>query len=97
MLALQLGTIISARGCWLYTRNPLSRRGEIEKFLKTPAQENSSFGASSDQRLGFWENFMQIIYQTSAGAVMLTDIVFWCLLLPFMTDENFKLTLVSHL
>lgn len=28
---------------------------------------------------------------------MLTDIVFWCLLLPFMTGENFKLTLVSHL
>ncbi|XP_009603331.1 uncharacterized protein [Nicotiana tomentosiformis] len=89
-----LGTIISARGCWLYTRNPLSRRGEREKFLKTAAQENSSYGTSSEQRLGFWENFMQIIYQTSAGAVMLTDIVFWCLLLPFMTGENFKLTLL---
>lgn len=87
-----LGTIISARGCWLYTRNPLSRRGEREKFLKTAAEENSS-----EQPLGFWGNFMQIIYQISAGAVMLTDIVFWCLLLPFMTGENFKLTLLIGL
>ncbi|MCD9638536.1 hypothetical protein HAX54_022543 [Datura stramonium] len=87
-----LGTIISARGCWLYARNPLSRRGEREKFLKTAAEENSS-----EQWLGFWENFMQIIYQISAGAVMLTDIVFWCILLPFMTGENFKLTLLIGL
>ncbi|XP_060174651.1 uncharacterized protein LOC132605543 [Lycium barbarum] len=91
-----LGTIISARGCWLYTRNPLSQPGERDKFLKTDAEENN-YGPSSEQRLGFWENFMHIIYQICAGAVMLTDIVFWCLLLPFMTGENFKLTLLIGL
>lgn len=47
-----------------------------------------------DEKLGFLENLLQIIYQTSAGAVMLTDIVFWCLLLPFMSGENFQLTLL---
>ncbi|CAN4113604.1 unnamed protein product [Withania somnifera] len=87
-----LGTIISARGCWLYTQNPPSRPGETDKFLKTAAQENAS-----EQQLGFWEHFMLIIYQISAGAVMLTDIVFWCLLLPFMMGENFKLTLLIGL
>ncbi|GER55140.1 integral membrane Yip1 family protein [Striga asiatica] len=34
------------------------------------------------------------IEQICAGAVMLTDIVFWCVLLPFMTGENFQLTLL---
>ncbi|XP_055832985.1 uncharacterized protein LOC129901751 [Solanum dulcamara] len=87
-----LGTFISARGCWMYTTNPLSHRGERDKFLKTAVEENSS-----EQQLGFWENSMQIIYQICAGAVMLTDIVFWCLLLPFMTGENFKLTLLIGL
>ncbi|XP_041994369.1 uncharacterized protein LOC121744784 isoform X2 [Salvia splendens] len=48
----------------------------------------------SDEKLGFLEHLMQIIYQTSAGAVMLTDIVFWCLLLPFMLGESFQLTLL---
>lgn len=84
-----VGTVISARGCWLYSTNP---RGEREKFLKTAAEQNSS-----EQPLGFWENLMLIIYQITAGAVMLTDIVFWCLLLPFMTGENFKLTVLIGL
>ncbi|CAA2953328.1 Hypothetical predicted protein [Olea europaea subsp. europaea] len=35
-----------------------------------------------------------IVYETCGGAVMLTDIVFWGLLLPFMTGENFQLTLL---
>ncbi|XP_042013961.1 uncharacterized protein LOC121762207 isoform X2 [Salvia splendens] len=48
----------------------------------------------SDEKLGFLEHLMQIIYQTSAGAIMLTDIVFWCLLLPFMLGESFQLTLL---
>ncbi|KAH0663980.1 hypothetical protein KY290_029874 [Solanum tuberosum] len=87
-----LGTFISARGCWLYTTNPLSQRGETDKFLRTAAEQNTS-----EQRLGLLENLMLIIYQISAGAVMLTDIVFWCLLLPFMTGENFKLTLLIGL
>ncbi|XP_047981933.1 uncharacterized protein LOC125223028 [Salvia hispanica] len=48
----------------------------------------------SDEKLGFLEHLMQIIYQTSAGASMITDIVFWCLLLPFMLGESFQLTLL---
>lgn len=57
---LQLGTFISARGCWMYTTNPLSQSGERDKFLKTDVEENSS-----EQQLGFWEKLMQIIYQVS--------------------------------
>ncbi|CAI9292956.1 unnamed protein product [Lactuca saligna] len=32
--------------------------------------------------------------QTCAGAVVLTDLVFWCLLLPFQSGDGFKLTLL---
>ncbi|RWW19585.1 hypothetical protein BHE74_00003390, partial [Ensete ventricosum] len=35
--------------------------------------------------------------QTSAGAVALTDIVFWGLLVPFLSVEHFKLDLVRAL
>ncbi|KAF3622161.1 putative protein phosphatase 2C 47-like [Capsicum annuum] len=55
-----LGTIISARGCWLYTRNPLSQPGERDKFLKKAVEENSS-----EQQLGLWENSMLIMYQAT--------------------------------
>ncbi|OVA16681.1 hypothetical protein BVC80_1543g123 [Macleaya cordata] len=47
-----------------------------------------------DQRAGFWGNLMQIIYQTCTGAAMQTDIVFWCLLVPFLSADTFRLNLL---
>ncbi|XP_047149330.1 uncharacterized protein LOC124821488 isoform X1 [Vigna umbellata] len=46
------------------------------------------------QRVGFWGYVMQIIYQTSAGAVILTDIVFWCVIVPFLSISHFKLNML---
>ncbi|XP_027100115.1 uncharacterized protein [Coffea arabica] len=57
-------------------------------FIKCHAQ------VPIDQQPGFWGVLMQCIYYTCAGAVMLTDIVFWCLLLPFMSGEHFQLTML---
>ncbi|PKA54702.1 hypothetical protein AXF42_Ash000537 [Apostasia shenzhenica] len=51
-------------------------------------------GQIHDERAGFWGHVMLIVYQISAGAVMLTDVVFWGLLVPFMTDEHFRLNLI---
>ncbi|XP_042476110.1 uncharacterized protein LOC122057852 [Macadamia integrifolia] len=46
------------------------------------------------QRAGFWGYLMQTIYQTCAGAVMITDIVFWFLIVPFLSIEHFTLNLL---
>uniref|UniRef100_A0A2P2KEN0 Uncharacterized protein MANES_01G232800 n=1 Tax=Rhizophora mucronata TaxID=61149 RepID=A0A2P2KEN0_RHIMU len=47
------------------------------------------------QRAGFWGYFMQSVYQTSAGAVILTDLVFWCIIVPFGTEiAHLHLTMV---
>ncbi|XP_010941491.2 uncharacterized protein [Elaeis guineensis] len=48
----------------------------------------------NEQKAGFWGYIMQVTYQTSAGAVVLTDVVFWVLLVPFLSAENFSLDLV---
>ncbi|RYR59377.1 hypothetical protein Ahy_A05g025253 isoform B [Arachis hypogaea] len=40
---------------------------------------------------GAWGYMFQIIFQTSAGAVMLTDLVFWLVIYPFMTAADFRL------
>ncbi|EPS73219.1 hypothetical protein M569_01536 [Genlisea aurea] len=66
-----------------------ARRFWIQHKTATTASE-----LPKDQQLGFPENAMLIMYQISGGAVMLTDIVFWCLLLPFLIDEAFKVTLL---
>ncbi|KAK6118144.1 hypothetical protein DH2020_048128 [Rehmannia glutinosa] len=86
----------------IHARKP-DESGEGDKFLKKNSEEKERKGfiklelnhdPRPNEQLGFLENLLQIVYQTCAGAVMLTDIVFWCLLLPFMTGENFQLTLL---
>ncbi|CAI0376645.1 unnamed protein product, partial [Linum tenue] len=37
------------------------------------------------------------IVQTCAGAVILTDVVFWCLILPFESNQHFQLTMLTGL
>ncbi|CAI9785565.1 unnamed protein product [Fraxinus pennsylvanica] len=102
MVYFAIGTAVSAHGCWIYSRRPLSESGERDKFLKKESEDrkhamtsiSKEKQAKHEQRAGFWEHLMHMIYQTCGGAVMLTDIVFWGLLLPFMTGENFQLTLL---
>lgn len=38
-----------------------------------------------------WEYAFQILFQMCAGAVTLTDSVFWLLIYPFLTDKDYRL------
>nr|GEU45026.1 hypothetical protein CTI12_AA038770 [Tanacetum cinerariifolium] len=94
-----LGTIISAHGCWMHSKEHGPPNQERDKFLKKDSSPKVNEASQHNhtqvnQEAGFWGNLMQNLYQTCAGAVVLTDIVFWCLLLPFQTGDNFKLTLL---
>ncbi|KNA13577.1 hypothetical protein SOVF_115390 [Spinacia oleracea] len=40
---------------------------------------------------GFWGYVLQIIFQMNAGAVMLTDCVFWFIIVPFLATKNYDL------
>ncbi|KAM1299310.1 hypothetical protein ACFX1Q_000822 [Malus domestica] len=87
MLYFGLGTIISAHGCWV------GRSSYTDDQIKGKVKPKSNQARNAiQQRAGFFGNLMLIIYQTCAGAVMLTDIVFWCLILPFLTSMEFQLT-----
>uniref|UniRef100_A0A803LEY3 Uncharacterized protein n=1 Tax=Chenopodium quinoa TaxID=63459 RepID=A0A803LEY3_CHEQI len=46
------------------------------------------------QTPGFWGYFMQITYQISGGAVILTDIIFWCIIAPASSNTRLGLTLL---
>ncbi|XVF80743.1 hypothetical protein PTKIN_Ptkin15bG0099500 [Pterospermum kingtungense] len=45
-------------------------------------------------RAGFWGYLMQTVYQTCGGAVILTDIVFWCVIVPFLSDSRLGLNML---
>ncbi|KAK3224745.1 hypothetical protein Dsin_004607 [Dipteronia sinensis] len=46
---------------------------------------------------GMWGYLFQIIFQMSAGAVLLTDCVFWFIIVPFLEINNYGLNIVSIL
>ncbi|XP_020273760.1 uncharacterized protein LOC109848593 isoform X2 [Asparagus officinalis] len=63
----------------------------LDAFQTRCTRENNAIRSRDkevkEKRAGILGYTMQIIYQICAGAVMLTDIVFWCLLAPFMSDH----------
>ncbi|KAK7330500.1 hypothetical protein VNO77_24695 [Canavalia gladiata] len=70
-----------------HSSNPSSH----EKGLRAPQEHLVR------QPAGTWAYIFQIIFQMNAGAVMLTDCVFWFIIVPFLTvkDYNINLLIVS--
>ncbi|KAK9202032.1 hypothetical protein WN944_017241 [Citrus x changshan-huyou] len=116
MVYFALGTVISAYGCWVYTKGHPSANGVRYEILKRDMEENIITNGMTyreketkgniklqshyveeeiQQRAGFWGYLMQTVYQTCGGAVLLTDIVFWCVIVPFLSDAHLGLNTVS--
>lgn len=61
----------------------LSLYGCIKNVGATPDVENGGNRQENRDVAGFWTYLLQIIYQANAGAVMLTDTVFWLVIFPY--------------
>uniref|UniRef100_A0A7N0UTZ4 Uncharacterized protein n=1 Tax=Kalanchoe fedtschenkoi TaxID=63787 RepID=A0A7N0UTZ4_KALFE len=75
-----------AEGTWTYLAKHLRRQVWVRSrhYVDDEASE----------RAGFLGYALQAVYQTCGGAVVLTDIVFWCVILPFLSNAHFKLNLL---
>ncbi|XP_058766749.1 uncharacterized protein LOC131640365 [Vicia villosa] len=98
MIYFALGTTVSAYGCWkLLNKSPPVQNGFLRRDLETKSftsLQSRYVDEKFEQAAGFWGYLMQITYQTSAGAVILTDIVFWCVIVPFLSISRFKLNML---
>ncbi|KAH7516932.1 hypothetical protein FEM48_Zijuj09G0008200 [Ziziphus jujuba var. spinosa] len=84
-----LGTVISAYGCCGSSSSITNRDKEFKgksKRLGPLAQKEILAGP--------WGYLMHAMYQTSGAASILTDIVFWCVLVPLLVNVQFELTLL---
>ncbi|KAG2655744.1 hypothetical protein PVAP13_1KG035400 [Panicum virgatum] len=92
-----LGTALSIYGCSKFTdENVAVATADMElgtAYIARGAAAKPSFQEHDGAReiAGFWGYLLQIIYQTNAGAVMLTDCVFWFIIFPFLTVKDYNL------
>lgn len=100
-----IGTVVSAYGCWLLSNQHLSANGETTESLTSDLEERreTKVGTKSQghyaqeeiqQSAGFWGYLMQTAFQTCAGAVILTDTVFWCVIVPFLSNSHLGLNVL---
>ncbi|XP_059657897.1 uncharacterized protein LOC132304309 isoform X2 [Cornus florida] len=96
-----LGSLLSMYGCYQYHNQVGGSRidnGDFDAENGTYA-ENSNVAKCSGpnaehhvrQTAGFWGYIFQIIFQMNAGAVMLTDCIFWFIIVPFLAIKDYHL------
>ncbi|KAF8390442.1 hypothetical protein HHK36_024968 [Tetracentron sinense] len=101
-----LGSLLSIYGCYQY-RNSVdsdkvdhvgldTERGiyvaptHRENVIMTNMEKGS--GEHPVRRTaGIWGYVFQVIFQMNAGAVLLTDFVFWFIIVPFLTIKDYNL------
>ncbi|EEC70463.1 hypothetical protein OsI_01507 [Oryza sativa Indica Group] len=97
---LQIATLFSAYGCFMYSMHHrhVTMLPEIDESLVGLSGSLMEINHGADQKGGAGLNqlgrFMQIVYQVLGGAVVLTDVVFWALIVPFMYSSHFSLNAV---
>ncbi|XP_057519500.1 uncharacterized protein LOC130800150 [Amaranthus tricolor] len=93
-----LGSVLSMYGCYEYHQNISgdrvhsdqmvdAERGAFSNTFKTSLSLQQPINHPS-RLAGFWCYAFQIIFQMNAGAVMLTDCVFWFIIVPFLANTN---------
>ncbi|KAE8688325.1 ATP-citrate lyase A-1 [Hibiscus syriacus] len=87
------GCVISIYGCQKHWAQ--ARRGSVNGVSLDTEQGTNESGHSEDRKIaGGWIYAFQIMYQASAGASMLTDLVFWIILFPYLRSIPYGVDLV---
>ncbi|KAL3824847.1 hypothetical protein ACJIZ3_020876 [Penstemon smallii] len=93
-----LGSLLSMHGCYRYINDSGSNKHLDTEggFYVLNATKGKNLNQENPVRqiAGFWGYVFQVIFQMNAGAVVLTDIVFWFIIVPFLAIKDYNLNLL---
>ncbi|XP_038999689.1 uncharacterized protein LOC120125287 [Hibiscus syriacus] len=88
-----LGCVISIYGCQKHWAQAC--RDSVDGESLDTEQGTNESGHSKDSKIaGGWIYAFQIMYQASVGASMLTDLVFWIILFPYLRSIPYGVDLI---
>lgn len=106
-----LGSFFSIYGCHIYHSRFSSdakirldaEQGTCLAHILEESSETSNLPKNWDaheehhtrKTSGVWIKIFQIVFQVSAGAVVLTDCVFWFIIYPFLTSKDYRLDFLT--
>jgi hypothetical protein len=98
-----LGTVLSIYGICQHKKDIVDTRADsVERgtyMALTPGENpnphdipvNTPVESRANKNAGIWGYVFQILFQVCAGAVILTDTVYWFIIYPFLTADTYKL------
>ncbi|OWM65439.1 hypothetical protein CDL15_Pgr009029 [Punica granatum] len=98
---LSLGSLLSSYGCYEYHRRLVGDKVENMEIDSEHGTYIANGPLSSNKKpipregrkpADIWGYLFQITFQMNAGAVVLTDCVFWFIIVPFLAINNYNLS-----
>lgn len=105
-----LGSLLSFYGCYEYHNRAAGEKiGNVEvdsergSYAASEPRDNSiaismaknSLQHDARKKANIWGYLFQIMFQMNAGAVVLTDCVFWFIIVPFLAINNYNLSILD--
>uniref|UniRef100_A0A1J3FB18 Transmembrane protein n=1 Tax=Noccaea caerulescens TaxID=107243 RepID=A0A1J3FB18_NOCCA len=98
-----MGSLLSVYGCFQYKKQMRTRvtadqlGNDAENGIRLPLikKENEKRKSSDSKTLRSCVHLFQIIFQMSAGAAVLTDSIYWTVIFPFLSLQDYEMSFMT--